>query len=1555
MGGVYAQCSNIGFQQGNFNNWVGYTGTATVNANVAKTGGLDPSINVTTGQHLLLNSTAAPDPLVPALLQTSPLGGKFARIGNLQNGALGAGLEYSMTVDYTNAYLTLWYAVVLEDPEGDHLLNERPYFQIKLRDASGKEVDCFTYFVAGQPGVEGFQTYGTFFWRDWTSHSIVLKDYIGQTVTLQVEASDCQKSGHLGYGYVDAKCQPLELIASTPYVCSGVVSTLTAPADMATYEWRFGGGVISTDRIITVTEPGKYTCSMVPPSTSGVVCPFELDITLDLKPDPEADFKPDPIPNCLGVPTVFANTSKTPGSTIKSSEWNLGDGTLTTVKDPTHTYTAAGIYDVELIITSAEGCKDTIVGPVEIVDPAPPTLTGPIELCDSDDPVQLGFTPLTGATFTGTGVDGSGVFDPKQNFPGPSKVFTITLNEDVCDKFVEHEITVFKTIIPEIIEVGPYCDDEPSVTLSVDKTGGYWEGPGIVDGFNGVFDPADAGFGDQEVFYRLDGQCAADDSIIIIVNHRPEIIIQQPPVFCPTEAPYTIVVNNYDGTWTGPGVSPDGVFDPAAANVGNNKLVYFIDGDCPIKDSVIVVVKTDPSAKFDLIDTICSSETNLITLIPDDIGGKWAGPGIVNPNVAAFDPKRANIGANTVTYTIGGQCSDFHAEVIYIIKQPVATITPVPTLCPKDGTYQIKTADLGGIWSGPFVSATGVFDAAAAGPGTYNLDYRFNGRCPDDDQITITVTGIVPADFANPGPLCETDAALNLIADNPGGTWAGNGIIDAANGLFDPAVAGPGTHTISYNSPTTCGETKTQDIVVVPMPKPTFIPVGPLCPDGAVVPLLSSIPGVWEVDGVTLPDNNFDPVAHGPGVHNVVFTITGVCTYVANSTVEVAQPLNLTLNSFTNVSCNPLCDGTGNVSITGGPIGSSYQINWANSAGTAVPGGYVVNGLCADSYMLTVVDDAMCTATLPLVITQPAPVTVNVTSVDAFCGQANGEASAAPTGGDGTYNYDWRIAGQSTSFATGNPFTFFPAGNYIGVVTDGNGCVGTEPFTIADLPGPTITVSEVQEPSCNGASDGIMQAAVAGANGTFVIVWNDGAFTGPLFPGVPTGNYKAAVMDNEGCASQDIKFLNQPNPVSITTLLFDTICDGQSTILRAAGGGGTPYTGATPYEYSWSTMPSSYTYDSLLVSDAGIFDVVAIDAHGCVSPTATINVFEYAPLVLTVSNDTTLCPGEPLSLWAIPSGGRGTYTLTWDNGSFGGTINSNTSNYSDTTYQEHVVLTDGCSTPADRVIKVTVSEKPQPTIDGIDLNGCEPLNPQLFNISPNSATTKWTVSDGTVEINKDNIGLTLMAGSYNVRLEITTHDGCYGSTDSLQYINVYPTPVADFRYQPEPADVFSSQIQMLNKSYSNIKFNHWVLYDFNGDSIKFSGLPNPYFKIPEEPGTMYARLAVTTIYGCVDTVLKPIIIEDKYTLYVPNTFTPDGDGYNEIFIPRMFNIQEEGYELTIWNRWGELLFETIDQKIGWDGTYQGEVVKEDTYIWKIKYKDLNGTEQSKYGHINLLK
>jgi gliding motility-associated-like protein len=229
----------------------------------------------------------------------------------------------------------------------------------------------------------------------------------------------------------------------------------------------------------------------------------------------------------------------------------------------------------------------------------------------------------------------------------------------------------------------------------------------------------------------------------------------------------------------------------------------------------------------------------------------------------------------------------------------------------------------------------------------------------------------------------------------------------------------------------------------------------------------------------------------------------------------------------------------------------------------------------------------------------------------------------------------------------------------------------------------------------------------------------------------------------------------------------------------------------------------------------------------------------------------------------------------------------------------------------------------------------------------------WYFSNGETVMNLTDFEMEFTnAGQYDVQLVVVSPDGCIDSLTRNNYLTAYPKPKANFTYLPTPVTVLNTAVFFQNYSQGAVDFD-WY---FEKGSPSFSWEENPTTVFPEgEIGEYEVELIVTSQYGCKDTALAIVPVVPEVILYAPNTFTPDGDGFNNVWRVFISGISMDNFDLEIYNRWGELLWDSHNPDAAWDGTYDGKLVEQGTYVWKMRAMDMFTDEKFEWnGHVNVL-
>jgi gliding motility-associated-like protein len=663
------------------------------------------------------------------------------------------------------------------------------------------------------------------------------------------------------------------------------------------------------------------------------------------------------------------------------------------------------------------------------------------------------------------------------------------------------------------------------------------------------------------------------------------------------------------------------------------------------------------------------------------------------------------------------------------------------------------------------------------------------------------------------------------------------------------------------------------------------------------------------------------------GSYNCTVTDANGCINVVN--VIIVQPTQLTMRAAAfPAACFGQCNGSATALPKGGT--TPYSYSWNTVPPATNPN---ITGLCASNYSIQVTDANACVVdSTPITVTQPPAISITKTgTVSAHCGQPDGSGGVSVAGGNPPYSYKWS---NSTSSTTANLNNVTP-GSYCVTVTDANACTDTVCIVINDIPGETVSITSTTNDTCNGGADGTATAGVTGNVGPYTYSWNSTPTqTTQMATGLKAGTYTVTVTDSVGCISTAVATINQPTVVITTTNVPPPICIGQPTTINATSVGGT-----TPYTYSWS---NGATGSSITVSPpvTTTYSVTTVDAYGCSgNPITTVVVIVDQPLAVTTISPVAICPGNTATLTAKGSGGDGNYVYTWTPGNTtGASIQVTPAANSEYT----VTLGDNCEnfTVTDSV-QVLIDPTPVVKFTSDTALGCPGQCVKFTDGSTVPGGIKswlWTFGNGATSTSQNPTYCFDSAGLFTVSLSVVSDSGCKGVLAVPKFVTIYSDPVAAFDYTPQTTTNVSPIITFTNQStdiYGIIKY----LWKFNEAPYNAEATVKDTSYAYHDTGTFCPILYVTNKHKCVDSVQHCVVINPFFTLYIPNAFSPNGDGKNDVFAPKANFVCD--FQMYIFDRWGMLLYYTDDIKHGWDGTVNGgtNYVQEDTYIYIIKVVD----------------
>jgi gliding motility-associated-like protein len=725
---------------------------------------------------------------------------------------------------------------------------------------------------------------------------------------------------------------------------------------------------------------------------------------------------------------------------------------------------------------------------------------------------------------------------------------------------------------------------------------------------------------------------------------------------------------------------------------------------------------------------------------------------------------------------------------------------------------------------------------------------------------------------------------------------------------------------------------------------------------------------VWST-GATTEDINGLPI----GTYSVIATDINGCTI--NSTITLTEPtpmtytetLSLYSGGFNVTGC--IADGT--IDLTPGGSIPGYTYSWSNGQITQD-----IANLGAGTYTVTITDANGCELIVDTTliaapqVTSTTQVTSNYNGQDISCfGASDGAISVTGNGGAPAYTYDWTNAAGTSVSANQNP-TGLPSGLYIVTVSDQNGCTTTNNITLVDPPAFTFGVAvstnyNGQDISCFGMSDGGIDLTVSGATPGYTYAWtnslggNISVIEDPQ--GLPDETYSVLVTDLNGCFfTTNITLTEPPLLTGVPSVTSDYNGQDVSCFNSTDGTITLAPTGGTPtYFYSWTDPTGNVVGVGQNQTNvgAGTYSMVLTDLNGCTFNTSILvtqppQLIAGTTIVSNYFGQGVSCEGATDGIiQADVVGGTPGYSYSWNSipvQTSNPAINLGTGTYT-------VIVTDANGCVSSSVATLTANPLPSFDLPPV-VYSCEGYPVAIDSQAEPGSSCNWVFSDGQVINDCGPVYVTFpnTPACYDVQLTVINAQGCINSTNLNNFICVVPNPNASFSIQDYTLSTTHNSTVFYNNS-TGAQDYYWNF----GDGSAGSTLENPYHQFPTEEGFTGFDIWLYAVseYGCIDSTVRNIVLKEDLILYVPNTFTPDGDEYNNSFFPVLSSgYSEDGYAFMIFNRWGELIFESHDVTVGWDGTYHGVYAQDGTYTWKLIVKNKETDDKEQFvGHVNLLR
>lgn len=689
----------------------------------------------------------------------------------------------------------------------------------------------------------------------------------------------------------------------------------------------------------------------------------------------------------------------------------------------------------------------------------------------------------------------------------------------------------------------------------------------------------------------------------------------------------------------------------------------------------------------------------------------------------------------------------------------------------------------------------------------------------------------------------------------------------------------------------------------------------------------------WSNGGNTATINNLVAAAF-------TVTVTTASGCVSTAIVNITQPASmLTVNATTAspIACFGNTNGSAGANVNGGV--APYQYAW-----TTTPAQNTMNAtnLAAGSYSCTVTDAAGCVVSSSVTLTQPSAVSVSMASTTPVScnGGSNGSATVSASGGSGGFTYSWNTTPVQFSQTAGNLI----AGNYIVTVTDINGCQSTLPVSVTQPPVLSAGISSAINVSCNGGTNGQATVSVGGGTSPYSYSWSSGSGNATATTLI-AGGYTVTVTDANGCATVSTVTITQPAALVANVVGADTICPGQNTVIAASATGGTG-----PYSYQWSQNLGSNPTQTVNPMVPTTYMVTVTDANGCASLPllVPIDVYQLNAANLTVNGSTAVCAGVSANISATVNGNTGPLTWTWSNAAWTGNGPYSVTPNTTTTYV--VTVINGCGQQASGAATVVVHPLPVLNIAPQTATACDAVTLTYADMDPNNAgsTYIWNFGDGGTGFGSGVTHTYTQSNNYTIDIQVTSPFGCAATYSTAANVTVNVSALAQFQPSETETSILEPMIQFANNSTNSAA---WKWYFGDGDSSTVQAPTHIY----DAKGIYNVRLIAYNQTGCNDTTDQDVEIVPEFTFFVPNAFTPNGDGKNDIFYAYGDEITE--YHMNIFDRWGNLIFHSDDLTQGWNGhASQGaEPAQQDVYVYVINLLDFRGKKHQYRGNVSLLK
>ncbi len=1377
--------------------------------------------------------------------------------------------------------------------------------------------------------------------------------------------------------------------------CNPVTVNFSATTTNATsLIWDMSNGFTQTTTgntySYTYTQTGKYVPKLI--LSDGASCLVPIFGTDTVKVDKmDADFSFSPNVICNAGTVQFTDTVLYSISNVVARNWDFGDGGTSTAHNPSHAYTAPGNYSVRLIVTNAQGCKDTTIKTVVIHTPPNVTVTGASAICQG---------ATTGVTLTAAGASSYSWAPPTglsctncavtTALPASTTTYIVTGTDiNGCTDTVQVTVNVNnKPTVSAASNKTAVCIGSAAILTASGATSYVWTPTGTLSCSTCVNPVATPTATTTYIVTGTDANGCTDTGVVsVAVNALPTVSAGSNIAICNGSSTTLTGTGATSYVWTPSGtLSCSTCTSPVASPTATT--TYTVTGTdangCVNTASITVTVNNKPTISAGSPVAICYGTSTTLSA-GGGLSYVWTPSGTLSCSTCA-NPVATP--AATTTYSVTGTdvngCSNTAAVTVTVNNLPNVTATSNKTAVCMGSTATLSAnGAISYVWTPAATLSCSTCANPVATP-TATTTYTVTGTdangCIDTGVVSITLNTLPLVSAGANQTICNGSTAILNATGATSYVWTPATTLSCATCASPVATpTGTTTYTVTGTDLNGCSKTSTVTVTVNPLPNVSAGSNRAICA-GASTTLGASgaVSYVWTPSGTLSCSTCASPVATPTGT--TTYTVTGTDANGCSKTSTVTVTVN-PLPNVTASGSNVVCAGSSTTLTANGATSYVWTPSGTLSCSTCVSP--VATPSSVTTYVVTGTDANGCVDTGIITVNINTKPVVDAGTNKTICAGASANLSAS-----GAVNYQWSPSTGLSCTACASPVATPSATTAYRVVgIAANGCSDTDFVTVTVNPLPSVTATGASA-ICAGTN------TILVAYGASSYVWTPSGTlscnncSNPVASPTATTNYIVTGTDANGCTDTGmIKVVVNPLPV-INVTGGGTICEGASKQLNV--------TGAASYNWSPSSSLSCATCTNPLATPTSTTTyTVTGTTNGC-SSTGTITVNVLPMPILHISNDQEICEGQSVSLSVI---GAATYVWSPSAGLSCTTCNIPVASPSVTTnYAITGTSIDGCSNTA--YIKVTVHPKPKVSA-GDDIVICEGSSAQLsgsgadtYSWTPGATLSctncsnpvaRPTVNTTYTVIGKDNIGC---SDSDKVTVSIIERgpvtygpdaEFCIGCSSEL-----YATGGSSYTWIP--ADGLNNHQLAKVKASPNNTTKYTVIVK-QGDCFTDTGYVNvivhplplvelgsditigggnstqlravadniatyswtPYYQlscdncanpVASPRRTTEYKVSVTDNYGCEgsDNITVRVLCENSQ-IFIPNTFTPNGDGVNDMFYP-----QGKGLDyvksVRIYSRWGELVFARDDMKIndpaaGWDGNYKNAPLKPDVFVYFI--------------------